>query len=110
MTPRPLTLTVTVAWATGETQELVSLTLPRGTTIAEAVAGSGLVAAYALDLPRLAAGVFGRRRHFDAVVEDGDRIELYRPLTAEPAEARRRRARGQPAAAGPARGKANGAL
>ena len=66
----------------------VNLQLPAGSTVADALAASGLpidgVSAYA---------VFGERVATDAVLGDGDRLELLQPLLLDPKEARRRRAR-----------------
>jgi uncharacterized protein len=47
-----------------------------------------------------AVGIFGRRVAAEQRVEDGDRIEIYRPLAADPMTARRARARAQPKAPG----------
>ncbi|WP_256489228.1 RnfH family protein [Dyella lutea] len=73
-----------------------SLELPHGATVADAAAaiertaGCPQIAAEAIRAKRV--GVFGRRVDDDFVLGDGDRLELYRPLTADPKEARRRRA------------------
>lgn len=67
--------------------ESLSLDLPEGATIAEALS--------AAQLPQddhVAVAVFGVRAEADAVLRDGDRIELLRPLQADPKDARRRRA------------------
>ncbi len=89
-------LAATVAWVTPEIQELTAITVPAGTTIGEAIALSGIAVAYELDLSNISVGVFGERRRLDAPVRDGDRIELHRPLRADPKEARRQRAQASP--------------
>ena len=93
-------LHVSVAWMTRTVQDVVPLQVCEGTTVAQAIAASGLVNAYALDLATLAVGVAGKRRRMDAPVHDGERIELLRPLMADPKEARRRRAARQKPLAG----------
>lgn len=68
--------------------------LANGSTLMQAVESSGIarmLPAGAIDCRRL--GVFGRLAPTDQLVQDGDRIEIYRPLTLDPMEARRRRAR-----------------
>ena len=66
---------------------LAALQLPPGTTVADAVRASGLplegIAGYA---------VFGERVTAETPLRDGDRVELLRPLLADPKDARRRRA------------------
>ena len=46
-----------------------------------------------IDLGRCQVGVFGRAANPDDIIHDGDRVEVYRPLIADPKETRRRRAR-----------------
>jgi putative ubiquitin-RnfH superfamily antitoxin RatB of RatAB toxin-antitoxin module len=67
-----------------------ALTLPLGSTVAEALVRSGLTARH----PQAADwtwGVWGRAQPLTAVLRDGDRVEVYRPLTVDPKEARRQR-------------------
>jgi len=73
-----------------ERQVLVTLELPVRATVADAVAASGIVKSHPdlVDDPR-AVGVFGRRCRPDRELADGDRVELYRPLRADPKEVRR---------------------
>ena len=87
---------VTVVWATPTVHDVVPLELPDGATIAEALRQSGLVDAYGLDPGRLAYAVYGKRRGATAPLADGDRVEITRPLVADPKDARRRRARAAP--------------
>jgi len=62
-------------------------------TLGDAIRGSAL--AWALDGPcPVQVGVFGRLRSIQDVAQDGDRIEIYRPLVADPKVRRRRRAAG----------------
>jgi putative ubiquitin-RnfH superfamily antitoxin RatB of RatAB toxin-antitoxin module len=67
--------------------DAVTVELPRGATVSAAIAASGF------DLEGIAAfAVFGERVTPDAVLHDGDRVELLRPLQVDPKEARRLRA------------------
>jgi putative ubiquitin-RnfH superfamily antitoxin RatB of RatAB toxin-antitoxin module len=83
---------VEVVYALPEGADVSVLELPPGATVRDALAASGVAARHAaLDLSQI--GIFGRRVTPDAVLSDGDRVELYRPLALDPKEARRRRAR-----------------
>jgi putative ubiquitin-RnfH superfamily antitoxin RatB of RatAB toxin-antitoxin module len=86
-------IAVTVAWATPSAQELVALELPAGATARDAIEGSGLVAAYGLELGSLGVAVHGRRAALDTPLADGDRVDITRPLAGDPKDARRMRAR-----------------
>jgi uncharacterized protein len=84
---------VEVAYALSDCQWLITLDLPDGTTLAEAIIRSGLCRELPdLDPQRALAGVFGVLAGADTVLRDGDRVEIYRPLLADPKEIRRRRA------------------
>ena len=89
---------VTVVWATPRIQDIVSVELPEGATVADAVAQSGFVIRYGLDSTALGFAIFGRRASANAPLADGNRVELTRPLRADPKAARARRAREQPLA------------
>lgn len=83
---------VEVAYARPERQHLVELEVAVGTTAGEAVRSSGLLDEYpALDTADI--GVFGEPVAASHVLEDGDRVEIYRPLVADPRDVRRERAR-----------------
>lgn len=83
---------VEVVYALPEGADVSVLELAPGATVQDALAASGVAARHAaLDLSQ--AGIFGRRVAADTALADGDRVELYRPLTVDPKEARRRRAR-----------------
>jgi uncharacterized protein len=72
----------------------VSLRLPAGATVSQAIRASGVVEQLPADeLARLEAGVWGRVVPGDTVLHDGDRVELTRPLCVDPKEARRLRYR-----------------
>ena len=84
-------LTVEVVYATKEQQYLVGLAVDAGTTALAAVQLSGLYTQFphTQDYPM---GIFGKAVPADTVLEDHDRVELYRPLLIDPKENRRRRA------------------
>ncbi|HEX5863380.1 MAG TPA: RnfH family protein, partial [Casimicrobiaceae bacterium] len=64
-----------------------------GATVAEAIERSGLAARLpGADIAGAPVGIFGKRVRRDTMLGDGDRIELYRRLIADPKAARRRRA------------------
>ena len=87
------TIDVEVAWASLAEQCIVALTLAAGATAHEAVEASGMMGRYSLDGATLRLGVFGKSVPAGHVLRDGDRVEIYRPLLADPKEVRRRRAR-----------------
>lgn len=92
---------VEVCYALPDASFLVQLEVDAGTTIAEAIAASGVLARFPeIDLARNKLGLFGKLKPADTVLRDGDRVEIYRPLQADPMESRRRRARHKAAAAG----------
>lgn len=81
---------VEVVFALPGRQELVSLELPAGATVAQAVEASGLAEKFPeQDLSRCAIGVWGHVAERDRRLRDGDRVEIYRPLLLDPQEARR---------------------
>ena len=69
----------------------VVLTLPAGSSVAQAVAASGLLQRHALALDALRLGVWTKPRAADWGLRDRDRVEIYRALQVDPKEARRQR-------------------
>lgn len=87
------TLRVEVAYARPERQEVVVLTLPEGSTVKQAIDASGLLARHPeIDLAKNKLGVFAKLAKADTVLRDRDRVEIYRPLIADPKEVRKQRA------------------
>lgn len=81
-----------VAYARPDRQFVVSVELPEGATARDGLLASGLPEICAEVDPETAAyGVFGKQVRSDHVLRDGDRVEIYRPLKADPREARRAR-------------------
>ena len=72
----------------------VELTLPDGATVADAIAESGIRDAWpGVEIRADRVGIFARKVSLDTMLRDGDRVEIYRPLTIDPKEARRLRAK-----------------
>jgi len=86
-------ITVEVVYALPGDQVVVELSVAPGTTAREAIVQSGIQARFPqIDASRQKLGIFGCAVTADTVLQKGDRVELYRPLIADPKEARRRRA------------------
>lgn len=91
---------VGVAYATPAKQSWLTIEVPEGTTVREAIETSGILAQFPdIDLETQKVGVFGKVSPLDAVLEDGARVEIYRPITADPKTVRRRARPGQGEAA-----------
>jgi len=84
---------VEVVYALPDRQEVVPLALPVGTTLRQAVLASGLADKYpAIDVAAGKFGIFSKLAKADAVLRHRDRVEIYRPLIADPKEVRKQRA------------------
>lgn len=84
---------IEVVYALPHKAELVRLDLPEGATVAQAVEASGLQQKYPdIDLKKNKFGIYAKLAKADAVLRDKDRIEIYRPLIADPKEVRKQRA------------------
>ncbi|GIX21246.1 MAG: UPF0125 protein [Gammaproteobacteria bacterium] len=84
---------VEVVYALPEEQTVVELDLEPGATAETAIRRSGLLERHPeIDLAVNKVGVFGRLVALDTPLAEGDRVEIYRPLIADPKQARRRRA------------------
>lgn len=82
---------VAIAYALPEKQVRLDVELPDGATVEDAIARSGLLRRFpAIDLATQKVGIFGKLARLDAVLEDGDRVEIYRPLTCDPKTVARR--------------------
>jgi len=89
-------LCLEVAYATPSEQEIVAVEVEPGTTVAETIRLSGILQRFPeIDLARNPVGVFGKTVLLADVAHDGERIEIYRALRADPKTARRLRARRQ---------------
>jgi uncharacterized protein len=87
-------ISVQVCYALPDRQELVSLSLPEDCTARQAIEASGLLQKHPeIDVDGAnKIGVFGKLVTLDARLRAQDRVEIYRPLIADPKEVRRRRA------------------
>jgi uncharacterized protein len=91
---KPERIRVEVAYALRERQALIALDLDRSSTVEQAIRRSGILKAFPeIDMARSPVGIFGRPTSLETQVRDGDRVEIYRPLIADPKDARRERAR-----------------
>jgi len=86
-------LPVEVAYARPDIQLIVPLEVPAGTTVQQAIELSGVLEQFPeIDLGENKVGVFGKITGLDTELREKDRVEIYRPLIADPKESRRRRA------------------
>lgn len=84
---------VEVTYATPEKQALIRIQAPSGCTVAEAIERSGIRKQFPdMEINPLALGVFSRKVTPEHILCDGDRVEIYRPLIADPKEMRKQRA------------------
>ena len=90
-----MSLRVSVAFALPDRQEVVELELAEGATVADALAAARVAERMPGDAEGgFAVGVWSRQRDPATKLRDGDRVEVYRPLQADPKASRRRRAAG----------------
>ena len=86
-------MNVEVCYAMAHKQEVVSLKLDGGSNLQQALEASGLLEKYPeIDLKKNKFGVWNKLSKLDALLRDRDRIEIYRPLIADPKEVRKQRA------------------
>lgn len=86
---------VEVAYAQPEKQAIMSVTVPAGATVFDAAVASGIVDQFPeIDLDAAKMGIFGKAvaKPYEQPLKEGDRVEIYRPLIADPKEVRKRRA------------------
>lgn len=93
MTEPDSTLRVEVIYALPDSQPLFVVQAAKGATVEQAIRDSGVLEAFpAIDLAQNKVGIFSKLVKLDEHVRDKDRIEIYRPLIADPKEVRRKRA------------------
>jgi uncharacterized protein len=86
-------ITVEVAYALPERQSLLTVAVNRTSTVQQVIELSGILQQYPqIDLAGQKVGIWSRPVKLDDIVQSGDRIEIYRPLIADPKDLRRRRA------------------
>lgn len=86
-------INVEVAYATPEKQIIRAVNVDAGTTLGAAIVQSGIMMDFPdLDLENAKVGIYGKVAEMTTPVSEGDRVEIYRPLIADPKEVRRQRA------------------
>lgn len=87
-------ITVEVVYASVDRQLLLSIQIPFGSTIETAIDRSGILFEFPeIDLTKQKVGIFSQQKNLFDVVQDGDRIEIYRSLLIDPKENRKRKAK-----------------
>lgn len=85
-------MVVQVCYALPNGAERIDVDIAQGQTLAQAIQASGILARHPeINLQTMKIGVYGKIRALSDTVHAGDRIEIYRPLIADPMESRRRR-------------------
>jgi putative ubiquitin-RnfH superfamily antitoxin RatB of RatAB toxin-antitoxin module len=84
---------VVVVYATPGREFIQPMIVAPGTTVGAAIEASGVLASFPdINLVTQPVGVYGKKKTLDTPVRERDRIEIYRPLVADPKDSRRRRA------------------
>jgi len=87
------TFQVEVIYALPDEQKILTVDLQEGQTAKDAIELSGILQRYPeLDIDKLVIGIFGKKVKLDKALRDRDRVEIYRPLIADPKEVRKRKA------------------
>ena len=87
------TMQVEVAYALPDEQVIIPVEVEEGATLRSAIERSGLLERFAdIDLEKSKVGVFGKLSKLDNPLRARDRVEIYRPLIADPKEVRKKRA------------------
>ena len=85
-------MNVGVCYAEADRQVWLRLETPDGSSVEQAIRHSGILKRFPeIDLEAQKVGIFGKLVKLDAPVKEGDRIEIYRPIIADPKTVRRRR-------------------
>jgi putative ubiquitin-RnfH superfamily antitoxin RatB of RatAB toxin-antitoxin module len=85
-------MNVGVCYAEADRQSWLRLEVPNNSTVEQAIQLSGLLTRYPeIDLSKQKVGIFGKLAKLDTVVQEGDRVEIYRQITADPNMVKRRR-------------------
>lgn len=86
-------INVEVVYALPAQQLLLQVQLAEGATVEDAIRASGVMVSFPeIDLTKNKVGIFSKLVKLDETVRDKDRVEIYRPLIADPKEVRRKRA------------------
>ena len=86
-------MNIEVAYATPDQQKVITLDVPQGTTVLEAIKLSKIQQAFPeIDMNDLSVGIFSQKVSLDTAVKQNDRVEIYRPLLIDPMQKRRLKA------------------
>jgi putative ubiquitin-RnfH superfamily antitoxin RatB of RatAB toxin-antitoxin module len=86
-------MNIEVAYALENKQTLLNIEVSEGISLKQAIEYSGILALYPqIDLSKDKTGIFGKIAKLDVVLRDKDRVEIYRPLIADPKQVRKERA------------------
>lgn len=85
-------INVEICYALPEKQDKILLKLPQGTTVETALIQSKFLEKYSLDITKIKVGIYSKLTKLNTILRDRDRIEIYRPLIADPKEVRKKRA------------------
>lgn len=87
-------INIEVAYASCESQPLISLKIIKGSCVEQAITSSGLLTRFSeIDLKATQVGIFGNICSLNKLLLEGDRVEIYRALICDPKQARRNRAK-----------------
>lgn len=80
-----------IAYASTSRQAWLTVEVPDGATVKDAIERSAIVKQFPeIDLEQQKVGIFGKLAKLDAVLADGDRVEIYRPITCDPKTVKRK--------------------
>ena len=86
-------ISIEVAYARPEEQVILKLDVAPDTSIQQAIEQSGMLERFPeIDVGTLKAGIFGKLKKLTQTLQQGDRVEIYRPLIADPKQVRKERA------------------
>ncbi|AXE61567.1 RnfH family protein [Candidatus Thioglobus sp. NP1] len=84
---------VEVAYALADKQSLLTIEVKRGSTLKDAIEASGILESFKqIDLTKDRVGIFSKFASLDTILQEKDRVEIYRSLVADPKEVRKERA------------------
>jgi putative ubiquitin-RnfH superfamily antitoxin RatB of RatAB toxin-antitoxin module len=87
------TLQIWVSYATAQDEFVQPMRVVSGVTVGQAIEGSGVLSRFPeINLVTQPVGIYGKKKTLDTVLRERDRIEIYRPLVADPKDSRRKRA------------------
>jgi uncharacterized protein len=86
-------MNVGVCYAVADRQLWMRIDVPDGSNVEQVISLSGILQQFPeIDLVQQKVGIFGKLTKLDVEIKDGDRVEIYRQITADPKQVKRRRA------------------